>query len=80
MTPDLATLVLQSIASHFGLLESTLTRETRLAEDLGADEFDLQTILLDFEEETGGTILGLDLEDVKTVADLIKAIDTAASN
>lgn len=80
MTTTPETAVIAAIASHSGLLESTITPETRFREDLQADAFDLTMILISIEDDTGVDLLSLDTDDLKTVADLITAYKTAASS
>lgn len=73
MTP--AETVTQTVASHFGLLASSITDATRLAEDLGADSLDLVQILMAIKEATGKDLSAQDTDDLLTVGDLVKAVE-----
>ena len=63
------------VAEQLGAEISTITMETRFKEDLGADSLDLFELVTALEEEYEISIPAEDLEQVKTVSDVVKYIE-----
>ncbi|MDR2090290.1 MAG: acyl carrier protein [Clostridiales bacterium] len=58
------------IANQFKLDPATLSRETNILTDIGADSLDLVDLLMKLEEKYGVTIKDSELEKLKTVGDI----------
>jgi acyl carrier protein len=71
---SLALRVRDIIAGHFGMPPDRLTDETRLRDDLGADQFDSIELMIAIEDQ----VLGVRIDDIaldeKTVGDLMRAV------
>jgi len=72
---SLALRVRDIIAGHFGMPPDRLTDQTRLRDDLGADQFDRIELMIAIEDQ----VLGLRIDDmalyeIKTVGDLMRAV------
>ena len=52
----------------------TLSADTKIAEDLGADSLDIVEILMDIESEYGIEIPDEDIESIKTIGDAAEYI------
>lgn len=59
------------ISEHLSVEEETISRETSLKEDLGADSLDLFEVVMGLEEEFEVEIPTEELNDVNTVEDII---------
>lgn len=64
----------QIIAEQLGVDVSEVTLEKSLTEDLGADSLDLVDLVMAFEDEFGVKINDQDLSKIKTVRDVIEAL------
>ncbi len=64
------------IAESLGTEISTLTEETSFKEDLGADSLDLFEMVMAFEEAFEVEIPSEDLEQITTVGDVVKYIES----
>ena len=64
------------IAESLGTDISTLTEETSFKEDLGADSLDLFEMVMAFEEDFEVEIPSEDLEQITTVGDVVKYIES----
>lgn len=64
--------VLEIIAEQLGVSCEEITKETSLADDLGADSLDLFQIIMALEEEYEIEIPTEDTESINTVADVIQ--------
>lgn len=53
----------------------TVTEESRLAEDLGLTSFSMMSMMGEFEEVFGITVVEEELVDIVTVGDVIKYIE-----
>mgnify|MGYP001061990772 CR=1 FL=1 len=53
-----------------------VTMDARFREDLGADSLDLVELVMAFEEEFGGTISDEEAQQIKTVGDAVRYIET----
>lgn len=60
------------------LEEDKVTLDASLTEDLGADSLDLVDLMMSFEDEFGLEIPDDALENIKTVADVVKYIEDNA--
>ncbi len=60
------------IAEQLNVEESTITPESSFKEDLGADSLDLFELVMALEEEFGVSIPSEDLENIKTVNDVME--------
>ena len=64
------------IAESLGTEISTLTEETSFKEDLGADSLDLFEMVMAFEDAFEVEIPSEDLEQITTVGDVVKYIES----
>lgn len=64
------------IVELLGVEPEKVTMEARFREDLGADSLDLVELVMAFEEEFGGTISDEDAQQIKTVGDAVRYIET----
>ena len=60
------------IAEQLNVEESTITPEPSFKDDLGADSLDLFELVMALEEEFGVSIPSEDLENIKTVNDVME--------
>lgn len=63
------------ICDQLELEEDVVTMEAVLLEDLGADSIDLADLVMTFEDEFDLEISDDDLENIKTVGDIVKYIE-----
>ncbi len=63
------------ICDQLELEEDAVTMDSVLLEDLGADSIDLADLVMTFEDEFDMEISDEALEDIKTVADIVKFIE-----
>lgn len=67
---------LQTIfADQLGLEESEIKMESLMADDLGADSLDVIDLLMSIEDEFSVEIPDEEIENLKTVGDLVKYIE-----
>ncbi|GCA68204.1 acyl carrier protein [Mediterraneibacter butyricigenes] len=64
------------VAENLGVEESELTMETSFREDLEADSLDLFEMVMAVEEKYDVEIPSEELENLNTIADVIKYIET----
>ena len=64
-----------SVAENLGVEESELTMETSFREDLEADSLDLFEMVMAVEEKYDVEIPSEELENLNTIADVIKYIE-----
>ena len=64
------------VAESLGTEVETLTAETSFKDDLGADSLDLFEMVMALEEEFNVEIPSEDLEDILTIGDVEKYIQT----
>ena len=57
-------------------VEDTLTTDTSFKEDLGADSLDLFELVMAFEEAFEIEIPSEDLEEIKTVGDVVSYVES----
>ena len=63
------------MAEQLGVDKNTITPESEIIKDLGADSLDVVEMLMGLEEEYGITISEDDAANLKTVGDIVKLID-----
>ena len=63
------------LSEQFDVEEDTITMESNIAEDLGADSLDVVDLLMSIEDEFEIEIPDSEIENVKTVGDLVKYIE-----
>lgn len=56
--------------------KNSISLESNIMEDLGADSLDVVELLSTLEENTGKTIPDEKVTEIKTVGDLIKVLET----
>ena len=75
MNNNLALRVRDIVAGHFGMPPDRLTDETRLRDDLGADQFDRIELMIAIEDQVlGARIDDIALDEIETVGDLTRAV------
>lgn len=68
--------VVNIIVDLLGVEREKVTMDARFREDLGADSLDLVELVMAFEEEFGGTISDEEAQQIKTVGDAVRYIET----
>lgn len=63
------------IVDQLDVEEEKVTMEASITEDLGADSLDIVDLVMSFEDEFGIEIPDDEVENVKTVGDIVKLID-----
>lgn len=63
------------LAEQFDEEEDNITLDTSLTEDLGADSLDLADVLMAIEDEFEVEIPDEDIENIKTVGDIVTYIE-----
>lgn len=66
--------VIEILAEQFGVEKSKITLDTNVAVDLGADSLDLVELLMTLEDEFGVSIPDDEIENVKTVKQIVDYI------
>jgi len=76
------TMVLEKVkvilAEQFDVDEDTITVETDIQEDLGADSLDVVDLLMSIEDEFEVEIPDEEIENIKTVGELVSFIEANA--
>ena len=67
--------VRQLLAHQFEVDENTITMDTNIADDLGADSLDVVELLISLEDDYGISIPEEDIVNVKTVQDIVDMIE-----
>ena len=60
------------VVDQLGVEEDEVTMEASMQDDLGADSLDLVDLVMSVEEEFGVKVADEDLENIKTVGDIVK--------
>ena len=68
--------VKNQIAELLGIDASAITENSDLIQDLKADSMDIATLLLEVEENHGIEIEEDEMENLRTVGDIVKYIET----
>lgn len=63
------------IAKQLDIPEESITKESKLIEDLKADSLDVVELIMDLEQEYGVEIPDDDLPNIHTVGDIVKFIE-----
>ena len=63
------------LSEQFDVEEVTITPETSIADDLGADSLDVVDLLMSIEDEFEIEIPDEEIDNIKTVAELVKYIE-----
>lgn len=66
------------LAEQFDIDEDTLTAETDLQEDLGADSLDVVDLLMSIEDEFEVEIPDEEIENIRTLGELVSYIEANA--
>ena len=67
--------VRQLLAHQFEVDENTITMDTNIADDLGADSLDVVELVMSIEDEFEMEVPDEEIEKMKTVADVVKFIE-----
>ena len=63
------------LSEQFDVEEDTITTETTISEDLGADSLDVVDLLMSIEDEFEIEVPDTEIENIKTVGELVKYIE-----
>lgn len=63
------------LAEQFDYEEDNITPETTISDDLGADSLDVVDLLMSIEDEFEIEVPDEEIENIKTVGDLVKYIE-----
>ncbi len=63
------------LSEQFDVEEETITADSTLADDLGADSLDVVDLLMSIEDEFEVEIPDTEVENIKTVGDLVSYIE-----
>ena len=66
------------VVDQLGVEEDEVTMEATMQDDLGADSLDLVDLVMSVEEEFGVKGADEDLENIKTVGDIVNYIEERA--
>ena len=67
------------LCDQLDLEEEQVTEEAEVIEDLGADSLDIVDLVMTLEEESDTEIPDEDIENLKTVGDIVKYIEDHAA-
>ena len=65
------------LVKHLKIDPNTITENTNLQEDLGADSLDLVDVVMSLEDEFDKEIPDEDVESIKTVGDIVSYIENS---
>ena len=63
------------LSEQFDVEEDSITQETSMVEDLGADSLDVVDLLMSLEDEFEIEVPDEEIENIKTVGELVKYIE-----
>ena len=63
------------LSEQFDVEEDTITNDTIITEDLGADSLDVVDLLMSIEDEFEIEVPDTEIENIKTVGELVKYIE-----
>lgn len=66
------------VVDQLGVEEDEVIMEATMQDDLGADSLDLVDLVMSVEEEFGVKVADEDLENIKTVGDIVNYIEERA--
>ena len=64
------------LSEQFDVEEDSITAETRISEDLGADSLDVVDLLMSLEDVFEVEVPDDEIENIKTVGELVKYIES----
>lgn len=67
--------VAKILAEQLGIPQSKITADSEIIKDLGADSLDVIELLMSLEDSTGKTIPEDQVTTLKTVGDVVKALE-----
>ncbi len=67
--------VVSIIAEQLGISEESISANSDVVKDLGADSIDIVQLLMAMEDEFGVTVTEDDADRLKTVGDIVKIIE-----
>jgi acyl carrier protein len=79
MANDTFSRVQAIIVEQLGVDEDEVTMEASFRDDLEADSLDLVELIMAFEEEFGGEISDDEAQNLTTVGDVVKFLDSQAA-
>ena len=68
--------IAQILGDQLGVDPATINADTDIVKDLGADSLDIVELLMTLEENEGKTIPEDQVQNIKTVGDIIKVLET----
>ncbi len=68
--------VCKMLAEQLGIPEEKITAESEVVKDLGADSLDVVELMMALEDEYGITLPEGEVENLKTVGDIVKMMET----
>lgn len=63
------------LSEQFDVEEDSITQDTNMAEDLGADSLDVVDLLMSLEDEFEIEVPDEEIENIKTVGELVRYIE-----
>lgn len=66
------------LSEQFDVEEDSITMESSITDDLGADSLDVVDLLMSIEDEFEVEVPDSEVENIKTVGDLVKYIEDKA--
>ena len=66
------------LSEQFDVEEDTITNDTTISEDLGADSLDVVDLLMSIEDEFEIEVPDTEIENINTVGELVKYIEDHA--
>ena len=79
MSDDISSKVKKIVADHLGIDEAKVNDDSSFIDDLGADSLDTVELVMAFEEEFGSEISDREAENILTVGDAIKFIESKSN-
>ena len=68
--------IAQILGDQLGVDPATINADTDIIKDLGADSLDVVELLMTLEESEGKTIPEEQVQNIKTVGDIVKVLET----
>ncbi len=66
------------LAEQFDIEEDTITMDTNIQDDLGADSLDVVDLLMSIEDEFEAEVPDEEIENIRTVGELVSFIEANA--
>ncbi len=63
------------LAEQLGIPQSKITLDSKIVDDLGADSLDVVELLMQLEDATGKTVPDEEVAKIKTVGELVEALE-----